>query len=203
MDIKITLNDEDLNHFRRAMEQSRQRNAGLSAAQVCEHATTLLEKVRARRVPDFVSDRMRHLVSLTAMVQDQAWNLDGDDRARVLAALSYFSEPHDDIPDSVPVFGFLDDAIMIELVMRELRHELEAYDEFCEYREREARKRGVEPSAVGRTEWLDARRDELVERMHSRRQREGGGFGIGYGDSSGYGRPGYTRAWRPSLFRFR
>lgn len=164
MDIKISLNDEDLNHFRRAMEQARTRNAGLSAAEICAHATALLEKVRSRRVPDFVSDRMRHLVSLTAMVQDAAWNLDGEDKARVLAALSYFSEPHDDIPDSVPVFGFLDDAIMIELVMRELRHELEAYDEFCVYRASDGGGTGVT-----REEWLAQRREELMDRMRRRR----------------------------------
>ena len=28
-------------------------------------------------------------------------------------------------------------------------------------------------------------------------------FGVGYGSSSGYGKPTYSRAWRPSLFRFR
>ena len=40
--------------------------------------------------------------------------------------------------------------------------------------------------------------------MHARRQRDvDSGFGIGYGSSSGYGRTGYSRAWRPSLFRFK
>src|SRR5690606_9152285 len=82
----------------------------------------------------------------------------------------YFADPKDVIPDHVQVLGYLDDAIMIELCVRELRHELEAYDDFCEYREREATRRGIEPSAVGRTDWLDSRRDELVERMHARRE---------------------------------
>ena len=93
---------------------------------------------------------------------------------------------------------------MIELCVRELKHELDAYDDFCEFREREANKRGIEPSTVGRTDWLDSRRDELVDRMHARRQRDGQGFGFGYGDSSGYGKSGYSRrAWRPGLFRVR
>ncbi|MBX3727510.1 MAG: DUF1232 domain-containing protein [Xanthomonadales bacterium] len=171
MDIQISLNDEDLNHFRRAMEQARQRNSGLSAAEICAHAAALLEKVRSRRVPDFVSDRMRHLVSLIAMVQDQAWNLEDEDKTRVLAALSYFSEPHDDIPDSVPVFGFLDDAIMIELVMRELRHELEAYDEFCVYRATDGGGTGLT-----RDEWLAQRREELMDRMRRRRSSLGSSY---------------------------
>lgn len=173
MDITINLNEEDLDHFRRSMQQAMGKNKGLSAAEICAHATDLLERVRATRVPDFVSDRMRHLVSLIAMVQDEAWGLEDEEKDRVLAALSYFAEPHDDIPDSVPVFGFLDDAIMIELVLRELRHEMESYEEFCVYRASEASRRDVDLARVGREEWLAQRRQELMERMRRRRGRDG------------------------------
>ena len=62
---------------------------------------------------------------------------------------------------------------------------------------------------LGRTDWLDSRREELIERMHQRRDREvGGGYGrsSGYGGSGGYGAPGgsksYTRSWRPGGFKF-
>src|SRR5690606_3891239 len=147
--------------------------------------------------------RLERLDDMIAMVRDEGWHLDDEDKQHVLSALVYFADPKDVIPDHVEVLGFLDDAIMIELCVRELRHELDAYDDFCEFREREANKRGVEASAVGRADWLDGRRDELVERMPARRERDGGGCGIGYGSSSGYGRTAYPRAWRPSLFRFR
>ena len=43
--------------------------------------------------------------------------------------------------------------------------------------------------------------EELVERMHKRRDRD---FGVGYGSSSGYGSgKTYVRAWRPGMFSFR
>jgi len=177
MDITINLNEEDLDHFRREMQQAMERNEGLSAPDICAHATTLLERVRATRVPDFVSDRMRHLVSLIAMVQDAAWSLNEDECKRVLGALSYFAEPHDDIPDSVPVFGFLDDAIMIELVLRELKHELEAYEEFCVDRASDAARSGVEgTSSLTRQPWLDQRRDELMDRMRRRRSSQSSSY---------------------------
>jgi hypothetical protein len=85
--------------------------------------------------------------------------------------------------------------------VRELQHELDAYDEFCEYRQGQAEIRGLEADKVGRTEWLASRREELVERMHRRRDRT---MGAGYGSSSGYAGEGgsYVRAWRPGLFRF-
>ena len=103
------------------------------------------------------------------MVRDEGWALPDEDRQRVLSALVYFADPKDMIPDSVPVLGYFDDAITIELCVRDLRHELDAYDEFCEFRQGEAERRGLEPAKVGRADWLEARRDELQDRMHRRR----------------------------------
>ena len=70
------------------------------------------------------------------MLSDIEWRLPHQDATRVLNALAYFAEPEDLIPDHIPGLGFLDDAIMIELVVRELKHELEAYRDFCDYREK-------------------------------------------------------------------
>ena len=174
MDITISLNEEDLDHFRRAMMQAREKNVGLSVSEICAHATALLGSVRGKRAPDFVLDRMRKLVSLITMIQDSAWELSDEELERVLGALSYFAEPHDDIPDSVPVFGFLDDAVMIELVLRELRHELDAYEEFCVYRASATAAGDADASTAGmnRDTWLEQRRDELMERMRRRRSRD-------------------------------
>jgi uncharacterized membrane protein YkvA (DUF1232 family) len=204
LSLTIDLNDHDLEHFAQALEAARKAAADKSPEQIVEAASSLLEGAQQVRVPDFIRERLERLDDLIAMIRDEGWHLDEEDRQQVLSALVYFADPKDVIPDHVQVLGYLDDAIMIELCVRELRHELEAYDDFCDYREREAGKRGIAPAEVGRTEWLDSRRDELVERMHARRQRGGGeAFGIGYGSSSGYGRAAYSRAWRPSLFRFK
>jgi hypothetical protein len=59
----------------------------------------------------------------------------------------------------------IDDAIMIELVARELKHQLEAYDEFCLYRSSEERLRGKD---VSREDWLKAKQQELMKRMRER-----------------------------------
>ena len=190
--------------FANALKAAQKAAESKSEDEIIASAAKLLEQAQTMSVPDFIRERLERLDDMIAMLRDEGWHLDDEDRRHVLSALVYFADPKDIIPDQVEVLGYLDDAIMIELCVRELRHELDAYDEFCEFREREAKKRGIEPSAVGRTDWLDARRDELVERMHLRRQRTASGeFGFGYGSSSGYGRPSYARAWRPSLFRVR
>jgi len=203
LSLTIDLNDQDLAHFAGALKAAYEGAGDRSQDEIIAAATAMLQDAQKTPVPRFIGERLERLDDLIAMIRDEGWHLDDGDRRHVLSALSYFADPSDVIPDHVAVLGYLDDAIMIELCVRELRHELEAYDEFCEYREREARKRGVEPAAVGRADWLDSRRDELVERMHLRRQRDGGEFGARYAAGDGYGRGGYARAWRPTLFRFR
>jgi len=199
--LTIDLSDRDLEHFQKAMEASRKAAEDKSAAEVVDAAGKLLADAQKVHIPDFVRERLLQLDDMIAMVRDEGWHMDDEDRARVMSALVYFIDPKDVIPDSVEVLGFLDDAIMIELCVRELRHELDAYDDFCEYRALEAKRRGVEPAGIGRTDWLDSRRDELVGRMRSRRQRD---VGIGYGNSSGYGaKRSYVRAWRPGMFTFK
>lgn len=197
--LTIELNDQDLEHFTSALQAAKAAAEGKSPEEVIDAASKLLKDAQSTRLPDFIRERLLRLDDMIAMVRDEGWHLDDEDRARVMSVLVYFADPTDVIPDTVQVLGFLDDAIMIELGQRELQHELDAYDDFCDFREHEAKKRGVDPSTVGRADWLDDRRDELVDRMHARRGRE---FGMGYGSSSGYRtKSSYVRGWRPSLFR--
>ncbi len=199
--LTIDLSDSDLEHFQKAMDASRKAAEGKAPEDVVAAAGKLLADAQKTRVPDFVRERLLQLDDMIAMVRDEGWHMDGEDRQRVMSALLYFIDPKDVIPDNVAVLGFLDDAIMIELCARELRHEIDAYDDFCEFRAHEARKRGTDPASVGRADWLESRREELVGRMRTRRERD---VGIGYGSSSGYGaRRTYTRAWRPGLFTFK
>ncbi|GAB3310983.1 YkvA family protein [Luteimonas notoginsengisoli] len=199
--LTIDLSDRDLEHFNKAMEASRKAAEGKTPEEVVAAAGSLLADAQKVHVPDFVRERLLQLDDMIAMVRDKGWNMQDEDRQRVMSALVYFVDPKDVIPDNVEVLGFLDDAIMIELCVRELRHELDAYDDFCEFRAHEAKKRGIEPSTVGQAQWLDSRREELVDRMHARRERD---VGIGYGSSSGYGaKRSYTRAWRPGMFTFK
>ncbi|MGV8943922.1 YkvA family protein [Thermomonas sp.] len=200
--LNFELNDQDLAHFKEAAERSRKAAESKSAEEIVDCAVTMLADAQKVRIPDFIKERLLRLDDMIAMVRDVGWSLPEEDKQRVLSALMYFCDPDDVIPDNVEVLGFLDDAVMIELSVRELKHELAAYDDFCEYRSSEANRRGVEPSTLGRTDWLDGRREELIERMHQRRERD---FGTGYGSSSGYaaaaGRDSYVRSWRPGVFK--
>ena len=199
--LNFELNDRDLEHFHAAMEASTKAAEGKSDVEIIENAGRLLADAQKVRIPDFILSRLLRLDDMIAMLRDEAWALDPADRERVLSALVYFNNPNDVIADSVPVLGYLDDAVMIEMCVRDLQHELDAYDDFCDFRQRQAERLGVDPAKVGRADWLGGRREELVDRMHQRRERD---FGVGYGSSSGYGSgKSYVRAWRPGMFSFR
>lgn len=198
----IELSDRDLTHFNEAIAKAKATAAQKSDAEVTDAARQLLASAANLVLPDFIASRLNKLDAMVAMLADEAWALSDEDRARVKAAMAYFSESEDLIPDTIPVLGFFDDAIAIELSARDLAHELAAYDEFCSFREEQAADRGLDPATLGRTDWLSARRDELVARMHRRRNREEGGS---YGSSSGYGGGSsyISNAWRPGPLRVR
>ncbi len=173
MTMKVTfeLSNKDIVHFRTLMRQIRDK--GHSEEQILAAAAQVFEEVQRVRVPTFVTERMARLRQMIDMVQDEEWRLPATERGRVLNALAYFTEPEDLIPDHIPGLGFLDDAIMVELVVRALKHEIEAYEDFCRFRDDEDRRAEIrEQTLVERKRRVDARRHQLLERMRRRGRRE-------------------------------
>ncbi len=154
------------------MREARKAAAGMQPEDIVAAAEALLRSVDREDIPRFVAERLDKLEVMISMLLDHEWRLPQKDTARVLNALTYFTEPEDLIPDHIPGLGFLDDAIMIELVARDLKHEIEAYGDFCEFRDRHGTTKGIKSktSDITREDWLGKRRKELQERMRRRRK---------------------------------
>lgn len=161
--ISFELDDDDLDHFRLIMLQARKAAARKSPEEIVATADRLMQELSNKRTSGFITERLQDLGLMRRMISDVDWRLPHEETTRVLNALAYFAEPDDLIPDEIPGLGFLDDAIMIELVVRELLHEIEAYRDFCEYRTQQAPRVDTE---------LEALRIELQARMRKRRQDE-------------------------------
>ena len=169
--ISFVLSTSDLEFFRGVMRRAREKSRSISQQQIVGQARSLLEQVGKSDTLDFIRDRMGQLQALIEMIEDEGWGLIEDDRERVLSALTYFSDPRDLIPDSTPRLGYLDDAIMIEIVCKALEHEIQAYGEFLTFRETESRHRADDAAPLQKADWLEQRRQQLHARM--RRRREG------------------------------
>lgn len=169
MRITFELSDRDIQHFKRISKNAKSLSKDADEDKVVAAAEKLLSDVKEAKTPDFISERLHSLRSLIDMLRDTDWGLGAPERDRVLAALAYFLDPEDLIPDATPGFGFLDDAIMVELINRELKHEIEAYDDFCKFRERESVRSGRD---TNRAAWLETKRKDLYQRMRRRSRRD-------------------------------
>jgi len=170
--VSFELKDSDLKHFRLIMREARKAAAGVAPEDIVASAEDLLRLIDETGAPAFVRERLDKLRLMIDMLTDIDWRLPHQEANRVLNALAYFVEPEDLIPDSIPGLGFLDDAIMIELVVRELKHEIEAYEDFRDFRARVRRESGHR-AGVTREQWLKNRRKELHSRIRRRRKRSG------------------------------
>ena len=165
-EVTFELTESDLDYFRDVMRKAQAGAKKLSDQEILANAEQLSQKVKDN-VPTFVSERIQKLEIFVAMIEDSEWQIPEQERNDVLSALAYFSDSEDLVPDHIPVLGFLDDAIMIELVAEEFKDDIEAFEEFCSYRKREEDRSG--DSTITRDEWLDSKRRELHSRMKNRR----------------------------------
>ena len=109
--------------------------------------------------------RLGRLAELRAMRRDSAWPLDPAQAARIDALVDYVRREDDLIPDAVPLFGALDDALLLELAWPMLADDVDDYRDFCRFREDAG---AVFGRAVNQADWMRARSEEgaLWEQLH-------------------------------------
>ena len=170
--ISFELSDSDLDHFRSMMKEKKKKASQYPPNEVLTKARAVCQEMEQANLPDFVRHRMESLETLISALEDSEWQMPEDEKNEILTSLAYFTEPEDLVPDNIPGLGYVDDAIMIELVIQELSQDLDAYKQFCKYRTTEENRRGAEVN-INRDSWLTSKRTELRSQM--RRSRSTGG----------------------------
>jgi len=171
--VSFNLDDSDLEHLAAIAQQTQQRARSEPADATIAGAREVLEAANRAQLAGFVKERYSRLGTMLQMVEDPQWRLSAEDRQRTLNALACFGSS----TAASATSGLLDHAIMIELVSRDLHHDLEAYSDFCRFRASYDKKHAA-PDA-DRERWLQERCVSLQQRMHKRRRRDLDGAGSG------------------------
>lgn len=139
MEITLRLDEGDIADFRAGLAHARALARTMDECDAVDAAKASLDNLPIAEAPGYVRRQLVRVQRLIAMLEDEDFALPQPARGEVVAALVYLSDPDDLIPDGRAVVGLVDDAIMIELVMREIAPILTAYDAFgVERREAEA-----------------------------------------------------------------
>jgi hypothetical protein len=171
--VSFNLDDADLEHLAAIAQQTQARARSEPADAIIAGAREVLETASRAQLAGFVKERYSRLETMLQMVEDSQWRLSAEDRQRTLNALACFGSSTAAAAPS----GLLDHAIMIELVSRDLHHDLEAYRDFRRFRQSYDKKHAA-PDA-DRDRWLQERSANLQERMHKRRRKDLAGAGSG------------------------
>ena len=171
MRITFDLEPPDIARFQQALERARHATRCADEVDVIDAAKYALDHLSASSAPAYVRKRLVEVQRLILMLEDEAWALSDPERSDVIETLAYFSDPDDLIPDDVEVIGLLDDAIMLELLLRRMRRVLSAYAEFCAYRTTLAAMPGDVEARRTHARSLADCRTRLQARMRRRRTR--------------------------------
>ncbi len=171
MRVTFKLGDEDLTHLKRMMRSAAAAALGKDHTKIVASALAMARRAREAKPPAYVLERITMIEEIASMVEDTEWRLPASVRKHVCGALAYFAEPHDLIPDHIPVLGFLDDAIMIEIMAEEFLPEIQGYRTFCRYRNSISRRVLAGTQRAPRHQRLVAKRRQIRARIQARRQR--------------------------------
>ena len=159
--VSFTLEESDAAYFRNLYKAAKKKASRQDPQQIIREALALVKVVQeSNKVPKFVADAVSTLEDMTQIIRDDDYQAPAAVKNQVLAALAYFSNPEDLIPDHIPALGFLDDAIMVKFVEEEFKHELWGYRKFRSFT------RGAEQRP-----WTDIARERLPRRIEEQRKK--------------------------------
>jgi hypothetical protein len=167
--VSFNLEDSDLQHFAEVVQQTQAMARRCTPQEIIAAAHQVLLDSEQAQLADFLVQRRERLRLMLEMVADPDWRLSAEDSQRLINALACFATT----PVAQAHMGFLDHSIMIELVGRDLTHDLDAYGDFCRARTRLiSGRRAATAGEASRQQWIEQRCTALQARMHQRRQRD-------------------------------
>ena len=114
------LTDEDKAQYKKLIDDIDLDNSSSVIGMLNTKLETLLS---SHNLNDMEVDLIKNVSVLLSIYQTYP-DLTDSIRKRILFAISYFCDEHDDIPDVVPEIGYLDDAIVAKWVIESISKDL-------------------------------------------------------------------------------
>ena len=168
--ISLDLTDRDLIFFRDALKKSRRAMRHADEEEILDAISSVIADIKdTGPLPDFINRRIPDLEAMIRLFHDTEWQLPRADREQMLATFIYFGDPEDLIPDDIPGIGYLDDVIMIEMLLCETRHLRDSYEDFCKFRQEYDDRNCGSEDKIARDKKLANKRKQLHARMERRK----------------------------------
>ena len=171
--VTFELDESDADYFRSLYRKARKNAQEQDADAIIAAARDVVTRVRAsKKTPHFVIEAIEVLADLTDLIRDENYAAPQKVRSEVLAALAYFTNPEDLIPDQVPGLGFLDDALMVKFIEEEFKHELWGFRKFRDRRDAAEQRPWAAPGSDRLRQRLEADRQRIRAEIEERKAKE-------------------------------
>jgi uncharacterized membrane protein YkvA (DUF1232 family) len=168
----LDLSEDGMIKFNTIVQRLDPAHALFSADQIAGAARRVLRAAMKGQQSAFIKVRMRRAGEMRAVLKDKQWSMPAPVEAKMRDIVGYLDDPHSLIPNDVPLVGFLDDAILVDIAMDSLRAELEDYADFCRFRWAEAARLQTTTVETDREHWKTERAQERRLEQQLRRVRE-------------------------------
>jgi hypothetical protein len=170
----LELHEEKLARFNELVQRVAPGTPAFTADQIAGAARRVVRAAMKGQDATFIKVRMRRAGEIRAALEDSQWDIPAGLLGPMREIIDYIDDDRQAlISNSVPVVGFLDDAVLIDAAMETLRGELDHYADFCRYRIAEAANLGVAPGElkIERQRWHADRQQEFRLEQQLRRVR--------------------------------
>jgi len=177
----IEFTQAQLRRFNTVAQSLNPQMQALTSDQVAGVARRVLRTHLAGGESPFIRSRMRRAAELRAMRADSSWTCTAEVTRRLDELISYMDDPESLFRDDIPVIGLLDNALLVDIALDDLREELNEYADYRRHLGNEAARLGVPLAALQltREQWEREREDEVrlerqLRRVHGTRYAGGG-----------------------------
>ena len=156
----LNITEEVVRHFNEILNAPFRKNE----TDILTAVKNTIDELKSKEVEDYVANHIQPLEDLLKLIADKKWKMSKQEKAYVMSALQYFAEEHDVIPDNIPVVGYLDDCIVIDIVANKLKQQLNEHKQFVE-----ASRVYGKNNEYSVDDWHQTQRKELFSRLRHRR----------------------------------